>query len=142
MEQEESGFSLPQPVNPGFHVQPQVLQSQVHKVSQQHHGNAQANRDDEMLKVLQNPNAITELMVKQQRQSQLPTKDIPVFKGDALQYKSFIRTFEHSIEQKTDNEKDKLYFLEQFTAEEPQELVRSCAHMSASKGYSKAKKLL
>ena len=98
--------------------------------------------DDEMLKVLQNQNAITELLVKQQRQSQLPTKDIPVFKGDALQYKSFIRTFEHSIEQKTDNEKDKLYFLEQFTAEEPQELVRSCAHMSASKGYSKAKKLL
>ena len=91
---------------------------------------------------MQNQNVITELLVKQQRQSQLPTKDIPVFKGDALQYKSFIRTFKHSIEQKTDNDKDKLYFLEQFTAGEPQMLVRSCAHMSASKGYSIAKKLL
>ena len=84
---------------------------------------------------MQNQNVITELLVKQQRQSQLSTKD-------ALQYKSFIRTFEHSIEQKTDNDKDKLYFLEQFTAGEPQMLVRSCAHMSASKGYSIAKKLL
>ena len=96
-----------------------MLQSQVPKVSQQHHGNAQANRDDKMLKVLQNQNAITELLVKQQRESQLPTKNIPVFNGDALQYKYFIRTFEHSIEQNTDNDKDKLYFLEQFTAGEP-----------------------
>ena len=33
-----------------------------------------------------------------------------------------------------------MYFLEQYTAGEP--LVRCCTHMSASKGYSKAKKLL
>ncbi|KAK0142969.1 T-complex protein 11-like protein 1 [Merluccius polli] len=64
-------------------------------------------------------NVITELLVKQQQLSQLPTKDIPVFKGDALQYKSFIRAFEHAIDQKTDSDQDKLYFLEQFTAGEP-----------------------
>ncbi|RXN15572.1 cytosolic carboxypeptidase 2 [Labeo rohita] len=62
--------------------------------------------------------------------------------GDVLQYKSFMRAFEHAIEQKTDNDQDKLYFLEQFTDGEPQELVRSCAHMTPSKGYHKAKKLL
>ena len=31
VEQKESGVSLPQPVNPGFHAQPQMLQSQVPK---------------------------------------------------------------------------------------------------------------
>lgn len=69
-------------------------------------------------------------------------KDVPIFKGDALQHKTFIRVFEHSIEQKTDNEQDKLYFLEQFTVGEPQELVHSCAHMPPSKGYYEVKQLL
>lgn len=97
------------------------------------------SREDEMLKVMQKQNAITELLAMQQKQSQLPTKNIPVFRGDALQYKSFIRAFEHSIEQKTDNEQDKLYFLEQFTNGEPQELVRSCIHMPPNRGYKEAK---
>lgn len=140
--QEETSVSLTQPVNPSFHAQPQMLYSQVPKMAQQDYNNAQANRGDDILKIMQIQNVITELLVKQQKQCQLPTKDIPVFKGDTLQYKPFIRAFEHSIEQKTDNDQDKLYFLEQFTAGEPQELVRSCAHMPPSKGYYEAKRLL
>ena len=35
VEQEESGVSIPQPVNPSFHAQTQMLQSQVPKVSQE-----------------------------------------------------------------------------------------------------------
>lgn len=72
---------------------------------------------------MQKQNVITELLVKQQHLSQLPTRDIPVFKGDALQNKSFMRVFEHAINQKTDNDQSKLYFLELFTAGESQELV-------------------
>ncbi len=104
--------------------------------------NVQSNRGDDIITVMQKQNVITELLVKQQQLSHLPTKDIPVFKGDALQYKSFMRAFEHAIEQKTSNDQDKLYFLEQFTAGEPQELVRSCAHMMPNKGYCEAKRLL
>ena len=73
-----------------------MLQSQVPKVSQQHHG--QANRDDKMLKVLQNQNAITELLVKQQGQSQLPTKDMPVLKGDVTHCSTNLSS-EHSSTQ-------------------------------------------
>ena len=91
---------------------------------------------------MQRQNVITKLLVKQQQLSQLPTKDIPVFKGDALQYKSFITAFNHSIDPKIDSDHDKLYFLEQFTAGEPQELVRSCTHMTPCRGYRKAKQLL
>ncbi len=35
-----------------------------------------------------------------------------------------------------------MYYLEQYTSREPQELVRSCEHMSADRGYHEARKLL
>ncbi|KAJ8413977.1 hypothetical protein AAFF_G00065750 [Aldrovandia affinis] len=120
---------------------PQMLQTPPMAL-QDISSHSNVSRDGDILKVMQKQNVITELLVKQQKQSQLPTKDIPVFRGDALQYKSFIRAFEHSIEQKTDNDQDKLYFLEQFTNGEPQELVRSCVHMQPSRGYKEAKRLL
>ncbi|KAL3975057.1 hypothetical protein ACER0C_023683 [Sarotherodon galilaeus] len=127
------------------HANSQVQNSQVPQLSHpvSTHGlNAHINRSDDLLSVMQKQNAITELLVKQQQLAQLPTKDIPVFKGDALQYKAFMRAFEHAVEQKTDNDQDKLYFLEQFTAGEPQELIRSCVHMTPSKGYREARRLL
>lgn len=89
-----------------------------------HSNNRQA--DDSIIQIMQKQNDLTELLVKQQRQIQLPSKDIQVFTGDPLTFKSFIRSFEHTIEHKIDNEKDKLYYLEQYTAGEPQEIVRSC----------------
>lgn len=58
---------------------------------------------------------ITEMLVKQQNMSLLPHKDIPVFKGDPLTYRSFIRAFEHAVDIKTDSYQDKLYYLEQYT---------------------------
>lgn len=138
VKQERTSFPL-QPGSMNFYAPPQTL----HNVAPQDLSyNAPTNRGEDIIKVMQNQNVITELLVKQQKQSQLPVKDIPVFRGDALQYKSFSRAFEHSIEQKTDNDQDRLYFLEQFTAGEPQELVRSCAHMPPSKGYYEAKRLL
>ena len=137
--QDGAVVSLLQPDNANSHTPPQMMQSVAPRDVT---NNARTNTNDEILKVMQNQNVITELLVKQQQQSQLLMKDVPIFKGDALQYKTFIRMFEHSIEQKTDNEQDKLYFLEQFTAGEPQELVHSCAHMPPSKGYHEAKQLL
>lgn len=91
---------------------------------------------------MQHQNIITEVLVKQQRLSSLPPFSIPMFKGDPLEYKFFIRAFEHGIEDKTENCKDRLYFLEQFTMEQPRELVRSCQHMEPSRGYKEAKRLL
>lgn len=95
-----------------------------------------------LLKVMEKQNTITEMLVKQQQYAQLPEKEVAVFKGDPLTYKSFIRALEKAIEQKTDSEQDKLYYLQQFTAGEPQELVRSCKHMPSHKGFKEAKELL
>ncbi|GAA6102812.1 uncharacterized protein LOC117555808 [Tachysurus ichikawai] len=50
--------------------------------------------------------------------------------------------FEHSIENNTSSSQDRLYYLEQFTSGQPKELVRSCLHMGADRGYAEAKRLL
>lgn len=92
--------------------------------------------------IMRHQNIITEVRVKQQRLSSLPPLSIPMFKGDPLEYKFFICAFEHGIEDKTENCNDRLYFLEQFTMEQPRELVRSCQHMELSRGYKEAKRLL
>ena len=57
-------------------------------------------------------------------------------------YYSFILSFEHAIESKTDNNRDRLHFLQQYTKGPAQELVRSCQLMSEQRGYPKAKGLL
>lgn len=46
-----------------------------------------------------------------------------------------MQAFSHNIEDKTDNNEDQLYFIEQFTAGQPRELVRSCLHMNAATGF-------
>ena len=60
-------------------------------------------------------NEITELLVKQHQAALLPSREIPTFYGDALQYRSFIMAFEQGIERKVDNAQDKLFYLEQYT---------------------------
>ncbi|KAL1269131.1 hypothetical protein QQF64_031420 [Cirrhinus molitorella] len=92
--------------------------------------------------VMQRQNDITEIFIKQQSLSTLPPMDIPVFSGDALEFTFFMRAFEHGVENKTTNNKDRLYFLEQFTTGQPKVLVRSCQHMPSEKGYKEAKRLL
>lgn len=103
-----------------------------------------SNEFNEMnvLQVMNKQNEITEMLVKQNQMSQLPIKEVTVFKGDPLTYKSFIRAFEQTIEIKTDDDSDKLYYLLQYTAGEPHELVRSCEHMPQKRAYKEAKRLL
>ncbi|KAL2099293.1 hypothetical protein ACEWY4_005773 [Coilia grayii] len=78
----------------------------------------------------------------QQSLSQLPQREVPVFSGDVLAYRSFIRAFESVIEKKTNSDQDKLFYLEQYTSGEPRDLVRSCEHMRPDKGLKEAKRLL
>ena len=117
VKKERDSMRIPQQANTNIYIQPPMLRSQMQfpQSMPNYRPNTQANRGDDIVAVMQRQNVITELLVKQQQLSQLPTKDIPVFKGDALQYKSFIRAFEHAIDLKTDNDQDKLYFLEVYS---------------------------
>lgn len=95
-----------------------------------------------LCEVMLKQNDITEMLVKQQRLSNLPQRDISVFGGDVLEFKSFMRAFEYTVHDKTDSYSDRLYYLEQFTRGEPRELVRSCQHMNPKQGYEEARRLL
>ena len=69
----------------------------------------QKNSDDrELHQVLQKQSVITEMLIKQHNLSSLPRKEVPVFKGDPLTYKKFIRAFEHVVESRADTYQDKL----------------------------------
>lgn len=99
------------------------------------------NQIESIQSIMQRQNEITAALVQQQRSSSLPPRDIPVFDGDPLQYRAFIKAFEQGVEQKTTHS-DSLYYLKQFTRGQPQELVRSCQHMAPERGYIVAKGLL
>lgn len=92
--------------------------------------------------LLQSQTNTTALLAQIQCSQTLPHRDIPIFDGNPLQFKSFIRAFEQCIEAKTLSSGDRLYYLEQFTRGQPKDLVRSCQHMPPERGYTVAKDLL
>ena len=95
-----------------------------------------------MLNITEKQHFITALMVQQQSLSLMPKKEICRFDGDPLQFQTFIKSFEHNIEIKNPNPTDCLYYLEKYTEAQPRERVRSCLHMTADRGFRKAKSLL
>lgn len=95
----------------------------------------------DLLAIMQRQNDLTATLVHQHHASSLPLREIPVFDGDPLQFRSFTRAFEQGVESKAGSA-DCLYYLEQFTRGQPQELVRSCQHMVPDHGYKVAKGLL
>ncbi|KAL0157129.1 hypothetical protein M9458_048375, partial [Cirrhinus mrigala] len=100
------------------------------------------NSEDSVFQIMKRQNEITQMLVKQQNLSQLPQRDVPIFIGDPLNFRSFMRAFDNAIDSKTENVKDKLFYLEQYTSGEPQDLVKSCGHMRAESGYREARRLL
>lgn len=69
----------------------------------------------ELHRVMQLQTDITEMLLKNQRLSCLPQCNVPLFHGDPIEFKSFMRPFEHAVNSRADNSADKLYFLEQYT---------------------------
>ncbi len=122
--------------------QPLRPQSTNNTVPNESYSGREGNVVDTLCNAVERQANIAECLVKHQKWSMLPSIDIPIFKGDPLDYKLFIRAFEHGVEDRTDNDKDRLYFMEQYTTGKPKELVRSCLHMNPAEGYLKAKQLL
>lgn len=52
----------------------------------------------------------TEYLIKNHKASLLPNISIPTFKGDALEYNSFMGSFDYGIEGCTDDNRDRLHF--------------------------------
>ncbi len=101
-----------------------------------------ASQNDSVLDITRKQNEITTLLMQQQCLSALPKREIPIFDGNPLKYHSFIKAFENGVERNTNDNCDRLYFLEQYTKGHAKELVRSCQHIESDRGYVKAKALL
>eukprot|EP00063_Salmo_salar_P065884 XP_014040719.1 PREDICTED: uncharacterized protein LOC106593859 [Salmo salar] len=123
-----------------------TLQQPTARSSNQHRINTAGISDnashDNLSTVMQRQNEIADLLVLQHKQATLPVREIPMFDGDPLNFRPFMRAFEHGIEDKTSSHQDRLYYLEQYTTGQPKDLVRSCLHMEARRGYAEAKRLL
>lgn len=59
-----------------------------------------------------------------------------------MDYRSFVRAFESLIESRTQSSTERLYYLEQYTAGDVKELIRSCHHLPPDEGYEEARRLL
>ena len=92
--------------------------------------------------VLQQQNRLTELLAEQQQQSLLPSLTLTKFRGDPLEYFTFIRSFESQVEAKVSENDVRLQYLEQYLHGEPKDLIKGCLHLDRHSGYLEAKKLL
>ena len=59
-----------------------------------------------------------------------------------MDYRSFVRASESLIESRTQSSTERLYYLEQYTAGDVKELIRSCHHLPPDEGYEEARTLL
>ncbi|XP_072171980.1 uncharacterized protein [Diadema setosum] len=73
-------------------------------------------------------NQLTQLLLECHMKSSLPQRNVQPFDGNPMYFHSFMRAFEHVIESKTTDNSDRLYFLEQYTRGEANEVVRSCMY--------------
>ena len=72
----------------------------------------------------------------------LPQPSISIFKGDPLEYQTFITSFETRIQHRVNNTADLLYYLNQHLSGEPKDLIEGCLHMDPEDGYVEARRLL
>ncbi|XP_075883546.1 uncharacterized protein LOC142888922 [Nelusetta ayraudi] len=119
------GYDLPHTVKQSMQTHVSAQQHDHKSTTMQRFNSAPRQEHtsvDKLAEIMEKQNKITEALVKQHNMSSLPSLSIPVFKGEPLDYLFFIRAFEYGIEKRTDNSRDRLHFLEQFTAGQPQEL--------------------
>jgi hypothetical protein len=79
---------------------------------------AQPTPGREPLEPLDNSD-FTNLLVSVVAQRALPKKEVPVFNGNPLESQLFMQAIKYNIEDKTDSDEDRLYFLEQYTVGQP-----------------------
>ncbi|XP_072020402.1 uncharacterized protein [Amphiura filiformis] len=122
--------------------EPDVKKKQVMLPRQHTTEVKEEDKDTSIENLARNQDNLTRLLVEQHKQASLPKRTLQTFTGDPLQYVTFIRAFQFIIENKSKSNRDRLYYLEQYTRGEANSLVKSCIHMDDEVGYLEAKRLL
>ena len=65
-----------------------------------------------------------------------------VFDCNPLEYRSFFRSFENTVERNAMNESEKLLYLLQYTTGDAKKTIECCVVMDPSNGYMAARKFL
>ena len=85
---------------------------------------------------------LAELLTQRQDRESLPRPGPEVFRGNPLQYPTWVKSFETFIERKTKDPSERLYYLGRFTAGEAKEAVSGLLSLGSTEAYQKAKKIL
>ena len=118
------------------HVKKQQQENEKQQENEEERGACgQQDHDKEQSKLL-------EVLLQTTERSQLPATEVTKFRGDAAQYFSFIHSFDNRIGSKHISDQDKLYYLQQYTEDQPKEIVRGCLLMPPERGYQEARRLL
>ena len=100
------------------------------------------NNPDPIMLFMQQQNQLMQMLVQCNMSASLPSPQVKPFCGNPLEYRSFVKAFEHAIESKTTNDTDRLYYLDQYTRGEANSIVKSCIYGPSTPGFQKAKELL
>ena len=76
------------------------------------------------------------------RQLKRPTPEINRFSGEPMEYRKFIRQFNTKVTVHTENDDERMSYLEQFTNGEANKVVSGFSHLPAEQGYPAALKEL
>ena len=77
-----------------------------------------------------------------QQKALLPHRKITPFAGDPLDYSSWLLAFNHAVEEECSSARDKLFYLEQFTAGEVNKVVKGYMRKDPEEGYKEAKETI
>ncbi len=92
--------------------------------------------------LIQQQSNMTQMFMAAQEASLLPKKNITPFAGDPLEYCSWVSSFKYEVEDRVSSSRDKLQYLEQFTAGEVKKLVRGYQTKDPDIGYQEAKEAI
>lgn len=96
-----------------------------------------------LLEILRQQNKMTEAISLSQERLLLPKGEIESFNGkDVTKFRPFMAAFDYIVASRCSRNKDKLYYLLQYTYDKPKDIVRSCLHMDETEGYQLARHLL
>ena len=106
-----------------------------------------ANREDKILKEIfkVQQEQIQGLFASQKQIAKaitLPQPEVPKFKGNPMDFITFLMAFDSRIQLKVISSTDRLYFLDQSLVGKARELVSGCLHMEPDEGYMEARRLL
>ncbi|XP_043205783.1 uncharacterized protein LOC122372549 [Amphibalanus amphitrite] len=81
--------------------------------------------------------SLTEAVVSQTQRALLPPSELKPFSGDICEFRLFVRAFKARVECRTEDENERLHYLDQYTVGTPNKIVRGCMFLDTG-GYTRA----